>query len=163
MILAADEDGGIGYKNELPWHRISEDMKFFKQCTEDNVVVMGRNTWNSLGKYAPLPNRINYVISSQDLSNFPGAFDSYSPVLYSIPDILRSIGFRHPTKTIYVVGGKTVYDAAYHMCDQIILTRVHRIYECDTFCDINKYLEDRDLIASFDSKEDNPITFEIWA
>ena len=54
MILAVDELGGIGYKNGLPWPKIKEDLEWFKQLTEENVVVMGSTTWKSLGVHAPL-------------------------------------------------------------------------------------------------------------
>lgn len=65
MILAADTNGGIGKNNTMPWEHISEDMKHFQRTTNNNVVVMGTNTWDSLGNIAPLKNRINYVISTQ--------------------------------------------------------------------------------------------------
>ncbi|MBG09981.1 MAG: hypothetical protein CMD92_02305, partial [Gammaproteobacteria bacterium] len=58
MILAADEYGGIGYKNDLPWAKIKLDLKWFADWTTDNVVVMGSNTWKSLGKIAPLKDRL---------------------------------------------------------------------------------------------------------
>ena len=79
MILAADEYGGIGYNNDLPWPRIDLDMRWFMDHTKDNVVVMGSRTWDSLGIHKPLKNRINYVVSSQDFKKFDGAHDSYDP------------------------------------------------------------------------------------
>jgi len=141
MILAADEKGGIGYKNGLPWPRLDEDMRYFRAVTENNVVVMGSNTWESLGRIAPLKNRTNYVITSKDISHFPGAFDAYNHKDYSMEDILIAIEFRHPGKETIVVGGKTVYDLAYPYCDTLYLTRVADTYKTDTVCDIDKYTE----------------------
>ena len=62
-ILACDIKGGIGYQNKLPWTNIQGDLVRFKNLTKDQVIVMGRNTWDSLPK-KPLPNRLNIVISN---------------------------------------------------------------------------------------------------
>ena len=72
LILATDKNGGIGYKNRLPWPSLKKDMEKFKSLTSNNICIMGSNTWNSLPK-KPLPNRINVVLSSHHPSNFPGA------------------------------------------------------------------------------------------
>ena len=144
MILAVDENGGIGYKNGLPWPHIAEDMQYFKNTTMDKVVVMGSNTWNSLGRIAPLKGRTNYVISSQDFSNFPGAFDSYDHTKHKLDDILLAIDFRHPGKETVIIGGKTLYDATHMFCDVIHVTRVMDKYKCDTYVDIDKYLKGYD-------------------
>ena len=61
LILACDLNGGIGYKNKLPWY-IPLDLKRFKNLTQNGVVVMGRKTWESLPK-KPLPKRVNVVVS----------------------------------------------------------------------------------------------------
>ena len=60
VIFACNEDGLIGQNNSIPW-KISQDLKFFKLTTENHVVIMGRKTFESLGK--PLKNRINIVVS----------------------------------------------------------------------------------------------------
>ena len=60
-LVAVDRNQGIGFEGQMPWPRLSGDMKWFKECTTDNIIIMGSTTWKSLGK--PLPNRINVVIS----------------------------------------------------------------------------------------------------
>ena len=87
MILAADSYGRIGYNNDLPWAKIKRDLKWFSEHTTDNVVVMGSNTWKSLGKIAPLKNRINYVITSKSMDEFTGAHDLYDHTEYSLENI----------------------------------------------------------------------------
>lgn len=139
MILAADEDGGIGFKNGLPWPHISEDMHHFKNITTDQVVVMGANTWNSLGRIAPLKGRTNYVVTSKDISCFAGAFDCYDYTQYDIETIIDAIDFRHPGKDIIIIGGKTLYDASYKFVDCVHLTKVMDKYKCDTFVDTDMY------------------------
>lgn len=144
MILATDENGGIGYKNGLPWPHLTEDMQYFKNTTNGQVVVMGSNTWHSLGRIAPLKNRINYVISSQDISNYPGCFDVYDYTRYTMQQIIEAIDFRHPGKDVVIIGGKKLYDACYMYCDAIHVTKVMDKYKCDTFVDINEYLKDKE-------------------
>ena len=165
MILAADEYGGIGYQNDLPWPKIIIDMKWFMDHTKDNVVVMGSKTWKSLGIHKPLKDRINYVISSQDFKLFEGAYDSYDPTQYSMDSIVLAIASRHPNKEIFVIGGKTVYDEAYKSCNKIYLTRVEGMHTVDTTVDIEKYLEN--FTCTDKAKHVNPYpqphcTFEIW-
>ena len=165
MILAVDEYGGLGNKNDLPWPKIKLDMKWFMDHTKNNVVVMGSRTWNSLGIHKPLKDRINYVISSQDLKLFEGAYDSYDQTKYSIDSILFAIKSRHAKREIFVIGGKTVYDEAYKTCDKIYLTRVEGMYTVDTTVNIEEYLKD---FACIDRRKYvNPYpqphcTMEIW-
>ena len=159
MILASDTEGGIGKNNSMPWEHIKEDMRHFQRTTTDNVVVMGTNTWDSLGENAPLKNRTNYVISTQDAGRFPNAYDIYDYTKYSIKDILIAIQSRHPDKEIIIIGGKTIYDVSYEYCDTIYLTRIEGTYDCDTIVDINEYVDNFELIETTDR---NNIKIERW-
>jgi len=165
MILAADEYGGIGYKNDLPWAKIKLDLKWFADHTTDNVVVMGSNTWKSLGKIAPLKNRINYVITSKSMPEFPGAHDCYDYTQYSLESIVTAIQSRHPTKQIYIIGGKHLYDDAYKFCNKILLTRIDGTHSVDTTVDIVEYLKDFKKTNSIGYVNPHPephCTFETW-
>ena len=165
MILAADEYGGIGYNNDLPWPRIDLDMRWFMDHTKDNVVVMGSRTWDSLGIHKPLKDRINYVVSSQDFNKFEGAYDSYDPRQYSLESIALSIASRHPRKEIFIIGGKTLYDLAYKFVNKIYLTRVEGTHTVETTVDLEEYLEHFKCLQRI--KHVNPYPqphcqFEIW-
>ena len=72
LILAVDPNGGIGYNNDLPWPKLAGDLPRFKSLTSGQAVIMGRNTWESLPK-KPLPNRLNFVVTSKQLDMPPGA------------------------------------------------------------------------------------------
>ena len=159
MILATDESGGIGYKNSLPWPKVESDLKWFKEKTLNEVVVMGRKTWISLGDYAPLPERINYVISSSDFKLFEGAYDSYDHTKYSLETIVQAIQSRHPKRNIMIVGGKTLYDELYKIADTIYLTTIKGTYEVDTSVNRTRYLELFDRSYQHQTEE---CTFEIW-
>ena len=166
MILAVDEIGGIGYKNGLPWPKIAEDLKWFRQLTEQNVVIMGSNTWKSLGVHAPLTSRYNYVItSSHKKDDFPGCFGVCNPSKDSLEIILKSLDFGHPNRDIFVIGGKTLFDEAYQYCDAIFLTRVHDQYPSDTKVDIEKYIDDFVILNQLYSQGNQhipDITFETY-
>ena len=67
LIVACDPNGGIGYNNRLPWTNLQGDLPRFKNLTQGQVVVMGRNTWDSLPK-KPLLGRLNFIVTSQQLN-----------------------------------------------------------------------------------------------
>src|SRR6056297_2869461 len=102
-ILACDEDWGIGKNGDLPWPHNPADLKWFKQCTDGGVVVMGRKTWESLPR-KPLPNRMNYVITS-DPDIEPGYYGRFSSK--DIGRAIRSIiQYRMtPEPDIWIIGG----------------------------------------------------------
>ncbi len=166
MILAVDDNGSIGFKNGLPWPKLTEDLKWFKQLTDKNVVVMGSTTWKSLGIHAPLTSRFNYVISSSHNKNdFSGCYGVRNPSQDSIELILTSLDFNHPGRDVFVIGGKTLYDEAYKYCEAIFLTRVHDIYQSDTKVDIDLYIDDYALLDKMNSKGDQhtpDVTFETY-
>lgn len=109
---------GIGYNNKIPWYN-SEDLKFFKNTTNYSVVIMGRKTYQSIGR--PLPNRINLVISST----------TYTPEEALV--IAKLCLKRVLNKNIYVIGGATIYEYFNNIADQIILTEIPGDYQCDTY------------------------------
>mgnify|MGYP000341882932 CR=1 FL=1 len=164
MILCADDNGGIGYKNGLPWPRLSEDLKWFRQLTQHNVVVMGSKTWKSLGVHAPLVSRNNYVIStSKNKADFVGCSGVLDPSKDTIEVILASLELINSDKDIFVIGGKTLYDEAYEFCDAIYLTKVHGTYQTDTKCNLDIYLKGFLMLDSMVCKGDQhtpDITFE---
>ena len=166
MILAVDELGGIGYKNGLPWPKIKEDLEWFKQLTEEHVVVMGSTTWKSLGIHAPLQSRHNYVISTKHTKeDYPGCQAVLDPSRDDIEIILRSLDWSHHTQDIFIIGGKTLYDDTYKFCDALFLTRVHDQYLSDTKVDIEKYVDDFVLLNQMYSQGNQhtpDITFETY-
>tara|TARA_B110001454_G_scaffold206928_1_gene217795 strand:- start:23 stop:538 length:516 start_codon:yes stop_codon:yes gene_type:complete len=128
LILATDINGGIGYKNRLPWPLLKKDMEKFKSLTSNNICIMGSNTWNSLPK-KPLPNRINVVLSSHHPSNFPGA----QLVLKSpISNTIHLLETEFPNKGIFIIGGAQIYKQFRPYADYIYLTFIQEEYMHDT-------------------------------
>ena len=119
IIAAVSRNRVIGKNGKLPWH-ISEDLKRFKRLTTGHVVLMGRKTFESLGK--PLPDRRNVVITSHPI---PGT-ETYP----SIQEALRAL---EKEERIFVIGGGTVFSELLERADELYLTIVERHVEGDTF------------------------------
>ncbi|PSK89046.1 dihydrofolate reductase [Taibaiella chishuiensis] len=116
MIVAASENNVIGVDNELPW-RLPDDLKFFKKQSLGKPVIMGKNTWISLGK--ALPGRLNIVISAT-LKEVPEGVLVFSRIEEAL-DYLRA---QHHAE-VAIIGGGQIYKAAMHLADVIYMTRVH--------------------------------------
>lgn len=120
VIVAVAENGVIGAGNALLWH-ITEDMKRFRAITSGHPVVMGRRTWESLGR--PLPNRTNVVVTRQDLT-IEGC-----RVVHSLPE---AVSLFPSDEEVFIIGGAQIYAEAMPIADRFYLTRVGRAYEGDT-------------------------------
>lgn len=128
-IAAVDANWGIGYQGELLEH-IPADMKFFKETTMDGMVVMGRNTWNSLPESKrPLEGRQNVVISSKENIIFP------NPVFLKLETFLDVIiAFYHQYREmmeydIYIIGGASIYKQLLPYCDKAYITKIYKSHE----------------------------------
>lgn len=124
-IVATDANFGIGYNNQLLFS-IPEDMKFFRETTKESVVVMGRKTYDSIGK--PLKNRTNFIITSKlDLKN------NNEIISGSIDDIDRMIKL-YKDQDIYIIGGGSIYSHYIDQCDSLLITLYDREYDnVDTY------------------------------
>lgn len=134
-ILACDAHGGIGKDNKLPWPTLREDMMYFKSMTENNVVIMGYNTWKSLG-CKKLPNRNNIVLTSKE--TLEGDFDYKFDDIDDAIELANAIGDR-----IFVIGGAALMVDCIknNMIDTLHINKIDATYDCDTFIDL-KFIED---------------------
>jgi dihydrofolate reductase len=119
-IAAMSLNRVIGAGNRIPWH-LPEDFKWFKQLTTGNVIVMGRKTFESIGK--PLPNRETIVLSRSQFS-YPG--------VRTISD-LNDIDLENELREVYLCGGAQVYAQGLPLCSDLYLTLVKREVEGDAF------------------------------
>ncbi len=120
IIVAIDENGLIGKRNGLPW-KLPADLKHFKDLTTGHIVIMGRKTYESIGK--PLPNRTNIVISRN--LNIPGCttVKSLEEATAAVPD----------DQEIFVMGGAEIYKQFLPFTQKIYLTRVYHKFDGDIF------------------------------
>jgi len=124
MILAASENNVIGKDNDLPWN-VPSDMRYFMRTTTGHTILMGRKTYESLGK--PLPRRRNIVITRQDNLTIEGA-----EIVHSIAD---GLALAKEDEEVFIIGGGTIYARALEldMVDRIYRTIIHGEFEGDTF------------------------------
>jgi dihydrofolate reductase len=117
-IAAMSLNRVIGRGNQIPWH-LPEDFKWFKRMTTGNVVVMGRKTFESIGR--PLPNRETIVVSRGGFS-YPGVRTVAS---------LNEIDLQHESREVFICGGAQIYAQALPKCSDVYLTLVNREMEGD--------------------------------
>lgn len=123
IIAACDEAGGIGFQNGLPWPRINQDMKRFQRITTGHPVIMGRKTFESIGK--PLLRRENIVVSKNNI-NHDGDF----VVTDQIEELFN---WYQGNLDAFVIGGASIYEQALPHTSRILLTRVVGTFEADIF------------------------------
>lgn len=124
IILAAlSTNYVIGRDNTLPWH-LPADLKRFKQLTTGQIVVMGRRTFESIGK--PLPNRLNIVLSRQKNFSVGGVVTTHS-----INDVLNQ--FAHDDRQLFVIGGEALFREMMPLCQRMYLTEIQQDFAGDTF------------------------------
>ena len=124
MIVAVDEERAIGKDNRLLWN-IPEDLKRFKELTTGHTVIMGENTYHSIGR--PLPNRTNIVVTLNQSLVLPGCF-----VVYSIDEAFQ-IAKEKEQEEVFVIGGASIYRQCLPLVERLYLTLVEGKHEADTF------------------------------
>ncbi len=133
LIVAMAENGIIGRGNDLPWH-LSGDLKHFKSVTMGKPVIMGRKTFDSIGK--PLPGRANIVVTRDPSLRAEGmrVVHDFDEALRVAEDIARADG----AEEIIVIGGAQIYELALPKADRIYLTEIHQRVDGDVrFPDID--------------------------
>lgn len=157
LICAMSDNRVIGRDNGLPW-KLPSDLQYFKRTTMGNCMIMGRNTWESIGR--ALPGRTSIVITSRAEYEAEGA-----EVVASLQEAVAraaTISKESASTEAFVIGGAVLYQAALPQADTIHLTRVHATVEGDT------YLHDFDESAwketsrqDFQSDETNEFDYSI--
>lgn len=122
LIVAVAENGLIGRDGDLPW-RIPADLKFFKETTMGKPIVMGRKTWQSIGR--PLPGRVNIVITRDRQFVADGAV-----VVHDLAAALAAAG---DVPEVMIIGGAQIYEMALDRADRVYLTEVQASPDGDTF------------------------------
>jgi len=157
IIVAAAENNVIGKNNQMLW-TLPEDMRFFKNKTWGSPIIMGRKTFESLGK--PLKGRTNIVITSNN---------EFSPgkaiiVTHSIEEAVNESA-KTDAKECYVIGGGEIYKLAFPLAHRIYLTRVHTVVQGDTLfptLNENEWQMVNSTTFEADDKHAYSYSFEIW-
>lgn len=126
LVAAISENNCIGVDNDLPWH-IPEDMKRMRQLTLGKVLIMGRNTWESIPEHRrPLPKRTNVVITRNESYELPPGVERFSSIKAAID--------AHPDEEIVSFGGQGIFAEMIEYADTLEITHVHKTIEkCGAF------------------------------
>lgn len=125
-IVAVDNNYGIGFNGEL-LERIPDDLKRFKQLTDDSTVVMGRKTWDSLPK-KPLPNRFNIIVTSEEVD------DNDIDIKHSSMEEVKAFLEMDLGIPVFIIGGGMIYRELLPYCQEVYLTKILKDHEnVDTY------------------------------
>ncbi len=156
IIVAVSQNDVIGKESELPW-RLPADMKYFKETTSGHCIIMGRKTFEALGR--PLPNRTNIIITRQEDFSAEGCV-VVNQLQHAI-DYAKDQG----ESECFIIGGGDVYIQALIWTDRIYLTRIHQSFEGDTFFQSLIPTDWKEIINNKhlpDEKNKYPYSFEVY-
>ncbi|ADU31667.1 dihydrofolate reductase [Evansella cellulosilytica] len=122
MIAAMGKNREIGLNGEMPWH-LPNDLKFFKKTTSGHSVLMGRKTYESIGR--PLPNRRNLVVTRSESFHADGV-----EVLHSLDDVKPLV---NSEEEFFVIGGATLYEQLMPIAKRLYITSINAEFEADTY------------------------------
>ena len=126
ILVAMARNRVIGQKNQLPWH-LPADLKHFKSLTMGHPIVMGRKTYESIGR--PLPGRTNIIMTHQETFEVPGAI-----VVYSIESALQKCQENNAVQhESFIIGGENLYRQTLPYCQRLYITEIQKDFDGDAF------------------------------
>lgn len=125
LIVAVDKNWAIGKDNKMMWS-IPADMKFFRETTKGNIVIMGRKTLESFPQGQPLKNRVNIVITRKTDYKVKDAV-----IVHSIEEAMKEA--KKYEGEIFVIGGESIYRAMLPYCDTALVTKIDHAFDADTY------------------------------
>lgn len=155
IIAAIGKNNELGKDNQLLWH-LPNDLKRFKNLTSGHPIIMGRKTYESLGK--PLPNRTNIVVSRRN--------DWFEEGILIVPTIKEAI--KHAKKInedIFIIGGGNIYEQTIDLADQLEITQVEAEINADTFfpkIDEKKWQKIDEILHQKDEKHNYNYSYQTW-
>lgn len=151
-LVALEKNQGIGHKGRLPWPHLPEDMIWFKNKTMNNIVLMGRKTWDSIGQ-RNLPNRVNIVISRLKVDGCHKTFADPDDAITYCKKVF-------PDKEIFIIGGSTIYDYYLDIIDRFYITEIDNNFDCDKFFDLT-YVKSNFTKVIEHARFNKPVKFSI--
>jgi len=139
IIAAIDKNNALGLNNRLLWH-LSADLKRFKQLTTDHYIILGRKTFEAIGK--PLPKRVNIILTKQANYKAPNCLFAKS--------LSEALRLAENQPEVFICGGGEVYSEAIEIAHYLYITHINAAFDADTF-----FPEIKPKLWSIVSKEDN--------
>jgi dihydrofolate reductase len=156
IIVAVDQNNGIGYQNQMPWH-LPAELKRFRQLTMGHYLIMGRKTFESIGK--PLPGRTTIIVTRNPSYQAEGCL-----VAHSLGGAIQLANTANADE-VFVCGGQSIYREALEEAERLYLTRIHADYQTDISfpaCDQTAWEEISSEFHPSDEKNPSPFTFFIY-
>ena len=126
LIVAVDENWGIGYLGKIQWN-IKEDMTYFKNKALNKTIIMGRKTLDSFKNGGPLKNRQNIVLTKDNEFKRDEVF-----IVHSVEQAIEKVSLMNPDE-VYIIGGQSIYEAFLPYCEKAFVTKVHGIFKADKY------------------------------
>jgi dihydrofolate reductase len=156
LLVAADENNLIGNQNKLPWH-LPDDLKYFKNITWGMPIIMGRKTFESVGK--PLPGRQNIVITRNPDWNHKGV-----DVVHDIEESINLAEKRNVLE-VFIIGGAEIFKTSFKKAGRIYMTRIHHRFEGDAYfppVDEKEWRLTKEIFRAPDEKNLYAHSFQVW-
>jgi dihydrofolate reductase len=154
-ILACDEKWGIGKAGTLPWPHNPADLKWFKECTLNSTVVMGKATWDDPDMPKPMPRRHNVIVSSTMRENSHERIEVVRPDIYKSRCVTMS-----KTDDVWIIGGARLITDSLDIIDEIWLSQIKGTYDCDTFLPVTLIQE---LFTLTSSQREGELYIDKWS
>jgi dihydrofolate reductase len=155
LIAAFAQNRVVGIENRLPWH-LPEDLKYFKRTTSGKAIIMGRKTYDSIGR--PLPNRTNIVITRNSDFTAPGIKVVAS--LEAAIELAKEVNYINDVDEVMIIGGASIYESALPIADRLYLTHVHAEVEGDAyFPEVNFQQWSETSREDYKASEKNPYDY----
>ena len=156
-IFATDQMGTFGNRGTLPWPIDPEDMAWFREHTKDQIVVMGRNTWNDPKMRKPLPDRINCVVTNKPLTGYP----SVRKLSGDYKKQIRELQTLFPNKNIFIIGGPALILDCKDLIDYAYVTHRKGAAFSDVRIDMKSFMVGMRITSSRPSS-DKMLNFSIY-
>jgi len=156
LIVAMDQNNGIGYQNQMAWH-LPAELKRFRSLTMGHHLIMGRKTFESIGK--PLPGRTTIVVTRNQAYRSEDCF-----IAHSITDAL-DLAKAQGENEVFICGGNVIYQETLGVADRLYLTRIHAKFQTDIFFsefDVSLWQEISTENHPSDEKNPYPFTFHVY-
>ena len=153
-IVIVDQNWGIGKSGQLLVH-LPGDLKYFKEKTLGNTIIMGRETFDSMGGRL-LPGRESVILSRNE------SFDPGCKVCKSVDETLAYIKDK-PSETIFIAGGENIYRQFLPYCDKFFITKIHEVFEADRFFpNLDEQPENFKVVRKSEVIEENEVKYQFF-
>lgn len=140
-LFAIDDAGGLGVNGHMPWPHNKDDMQWFKKTTQNQIVVMGRKTWESPDMLKPLPGRLNVLFTNDFIER-----DDIEQIRGDVAEALISIQKSNKKLNVFVIGGANLLEQSRPVIEKMFITRIPGEFLSDTKIDLEKFTKGFTLV-----------------